>query len=69
MNKIITTICFAMVSTPITAQSSLCIQSIDLRGMIQDEVGTAQSDLSARLVVAITQYHGFQGDVSFADTD
>ncbi len=37
--------------------------------MIQDKAGTAQSDLSARLDVAMTQAHGSQGDVSFADTD
>jgi len=35
---------------------------MDLRfGMIQDEAGTGQSDLSARLDVAMAQYHCFQG--------
>jgi len=51
-----------MVSTPVTAQGSLGIRGMDLRfGMIQDEAGTGQSDLSARLDVAMAQYHCFQG--------
>lgn len=60
----------AMAATPVVAQSSLGIQGLDLQfGMIQDEGGSAQTDVKSRLDVAITEFHGFQGDVAFADTD
>jgi len=69
MKKVIATICIAMASTPVVAQSSLGIQGVDLQfAMIEDENGSAQSNVLNRLDVAITDVHGFQGDVSFADT-
>ncbi|SMX22231.1 hypothetical protein [Boseongicola aestuarii] len=70
MRKFIVSICVAMVATPVAAQSSLGIQGLDLRfGKMQDEAGTAQAELQSRLDVAITEVHGFQGDVAFADTE
>jgi len=70
MRNFIVSICMAMAATPVVAQSSLGIQGLDLQfGMIQDEGGSAQTDVKSRLDVAITEFHGFQGDVAFADTD
>lgn len=70
MRNIIVSICMTMAATPGAAQSSLGIQGLDLRfGMIQDEDGTAKADLQSRLDVAITEVHGFQGDLAFADTE
>ena len=69
MQRLIATMCWMMAATPITAQSSLGIQGMDLRfGMVQDEAGEAQTDIRSRLDVAITEVHGFQGDVAFSDT-
>ena len=60
----------AMAAAPVSAQSSLGIQGLDLRfGMSQDEDGTAQIDVQSRLDVAITEVHGFQGDVVFSETE
>ncbi len=70
MKKIIASLCLALWAAPLAAQSSLGIQGVDLRfGMIQDETGSAQPDVLARVDVAVTEYHGLQGDVSFSDTD
>ena len=70
MQRLLATIFLASVTTPAVAQSSLGIQGMDLRfGLIEDESGTAQSDARLRLDVAITDVHGFQGDVVFADAE
>lgn len=70
MRNFIISICMAMAGTPAAAQSSLGIQGLDLRlGVIQDEDGSAQADLQSHLDIAVTEFHGFQGDVAFADTD
>ncbi|MEM9971095.1 MAG: hypothetical protein AAF762_08350 [Pseudomonadota bacterium] len=46
------------------------IKGSDLRiGAQQDEGGTAQAEAAFVIDVAVTENHGFQGDVSFADTD
>ena len=70
MKNIIATIGLALWGVPVMAQSSLGIQGLDVRlSMIEDEGGEMQSDVLARLDVAVTDYHGLQGDVAFADTD
>lgn len=69
MQKLIATVCIVMAATSATAQSSLGIQGMDLQfGMVEDENSKAQSDVRSRLDVAITDVHGFQGDIAFADT-
>lgn len=69
MRNFIVSLCMAMAAAPAVAQSSLGIQGLDLQfGIIEDEAGTAQTDLKSRLDVAITEVHGFQGDVAFANT-
>ena len=70
MKKVILSICLALWSAPVAAQSSLGIQGLDLQfGQVEDETGTFRTDALARIDVAITEHHGFQGDVSFADTN
>ena len=57
------------VSVPAFAQSSLGITgAIFTLGMTQDEAGEARTEAAATVDVAITSVHGFQGDLSFADT-
>lgn len=56
--------------TPALAQSSLGIQGAGLSfGIAQDEAGVWQNGLGAAVDVAITEVHGFQGDLAFSDTD
>ena len=58
------------VSGPALAQSSLGITGASFNlGATQDESGTYQLEGAAAVVdVAVTSVHGFQGDLSFADT-
>ena len=58
------------VSGPALAQSSLGITGASFSlGATEDEAGTFQLEGAAAVVdVAITSVHGFQGDLSFADT-
>jgi len=51
------------------AQSSLGITGAEFAlGVTEDEAGTAQFNGSAAVNVAITEAHGFQGDVRYDDT-
>lgn len=55
---------------PAFAQSSLGIKGTALTfGAVQDEAGEAQLQSAFRIDVAITEFHGFQGDIAFEDTD
>lgn len=60
----------ASVSGPALAQSSLGITGASFSlGVTEDESGEFQLEGAAAVVdVAITSVHGFQGDLSFADT-
>ena len=70
MQRFIAVVFLILAATPSLAQSSLGIQGLDLQfGTSEDESGNAQTDVQARLDVAITSVHGFQGDVAFSDTD
>lgn len=56
-------------SFPAFAQSSLGITGLDLSlGVVEDEAGDYRGDAHGAVTVAITEYHGFQGDVAFSDT-
>ena len=69
MKSVLVTIfaCFAM---PALAQSSLGITGAELSfGAVQDESGATRMDGRAVVDVAITDVHGFQGDLGFADTE
>ncbi|MDA9865342.1 hypothetical protein N9C96_01560 [bacterium] len=56
-------------SFPAYAQSSLGITGAAFSlGVIEDESGKARGDASGSVSVAITEYHGFQGDLRFSDT-
>ncbi len=56
-------------SFPAFAQSSLGITGATLYlGAIQDEAGDAQATAAFQLDVAITEFHGFQGDLAVSDT-
>ena len=59
-----------IVSGPALAQSSLGITGAAFSlGVTEDEGGTGRLEVAAAVVdVAITSVHGFQGDLSFADT-
>lgn len=37
-------------------------------GLVEDEAGEHRGDARGAVTVAITEYHGFQGDVAFSDT-
>lgn len=52
------------------AQSSLGITGAEFTfGQMQDESGNAQGSVTANVNVAVTEFHGFQGGLSFADTE
>ncbi|NNL17976.1 MAG: hypothetical protein HKP37_04450 [Boseongicola sp.] len=69
MHRVFVTIAMVVFATPVIAQSSLGIQGLDLRfAAVEDEGGKHQIDVQSRLDVAITDVHGFQGDVAFSDT-
>lgn len=56
-------------SVPAFAQNSLGISGVELSwGVIEDETGDYRGDGRAVVDVAITEYHGFQGDLAFSDT-
>lgn len=56
-------------SFPAFAQSSLGITGVELSlGAVEDEAGDYRGDARAVVDVAITQVHGFQGDLSYSDT-
>lgn len=56
-------------SFPAFAQSSLGITGVELSlGAVEDEAGDLRGDARAVVDVAITEVHGFQGDLSFSDT-
>ena len=60
----------ALLAGPVSAQSSLGVIGSELAfGVQQDEGGTAQTVTSFRIDVAVTDVHGFQGDIAFEDTD
>lgn len=57
-----------MTSGPAQAQSSLGITgAVFSLGLVEDEGGDYRGDVSATIDVAITDVHGFQGDLSFKD--
>lgn len=56
-------------SFPAFAQSSLGISGATFSlGMVEDEGGEYRGDASAVVDVAITDVHGFQGDIRFSET-
>ena len=60
---------FACLAGPLAAQGSLGITGASLSvGVIEDEAGATQVEGAAVVDVAITDVHGFQGDLVFADT-
>ncbi len=60
---------FACLAVPVSAQSSLGITGAEVAlGVAADEAGSSRVDGRAVVDVAITDVHGFQGDLSFADT-
>ncbi len=60
----------ALMAGPMSAQSSLGIIGSELAfGFQQDEGGTAQTVTAFKVDVAVTEVHGFQGDIAFEDTD
>jgi hypothetical protein len=55
--------------SPVFAQSSLGITGATLKlASTEDEAGTAQGSLAASVDVRITEVHGLQGGLSFAET-
>lgn len=55
-------------SVPAFAQSSLGISGAELSfGVVEDEAGEYRGDGRAVVDVAVTEFHGFQGDLAFAD--
>ena len=59
----------ACLAAPVAAQSSLGIKGAQFSvGVSEDEAGASQVEGAAVVDVAITDAHGFQGDLSFADT-
>ena len=60
---------FACLAGPLAAQSSLGITGASFSvGVTEDEAGASRVEGAAVVDVAITDVHGFQGDLSFADT-
>ena len=56
-------------ATHASAQSSLGIQSTSIElGGIQDEAGDFQTNAGIGVDVAITSFHGLQGELQFSDT-
>ena len=57
-------------SFPAFAQNSLGISGAELSwGVVEDEAGDYRGDGRAVVDVAVTEYHGFQGDLAFSDAD
>jgi hypothetical protein len=60
---------FASFAVPAFAQSSLGVTGAAFSlGLIEDEGGDFRGEASAVVDVAITEAHGFQGDLRFSDT-
>lgn len=60
---------FACMAGPLAAQSDLGLTGAQLSvGVTEDEAGASRVEGAAVVDVAITDVHGFQGDLSFADT-
>lgn len=60
---------FTSFSLPAFAQSSLGITGAQFSlGAVEDEAGDYRGDARGLADVAITEYHGFQGDLAFSDT-
>ncbi len=66
------TLLFVLVTSfsfPAFAQSSLGISGAELTfGMVEDESGDHRGQARAAVNVAITEHHGFQGDLAYSDT-
>ncbi|MDD9924178.1 MAG: hypothetical protein OXQ92_18140 [Boseongicola sp.] len=70
MIRLLVTTAAVLTAIPAYAQSSLGIRGADLSfGAAQDEFGTAQYELDGSVDVAVTEYHGLQGDLAFYNTD
>lgn len=68
MKSVLVTV-FALLAAPAVAQSSLGISGAEVSlGVVEDENGASRSEARAVVDVAVTDVHGFQGDLSFADT-
>ena len=66
--KYLVSFCVAgLMATPSLAQSSLGISALDLRFGYEDAYEQRSVGLSGSIDVAITEYHGFQGDVDYLD--
>lgn len=60
---------FTCLSFPVFAQGTLGITGAQLSlGAVEDEDGTYRGDARAVVDVAVTQFHGFQGDLAFSDS-
>ena len=60
----------AILAGPVSAQSSLGIKGSELAfGFQQDEAGSAQTQSTFSVDVAVTDVHGLQGDIAFEDTE
>ena len=60
---------FMSIPLPAFAQSSLGITGASFSlGASEDELGMSRVEGAASVDVAITEYHGFQGDLRFSDT-
>ena len=58
-----------LIGSPVFSQSSLGITGATLKlASTEDEAGTAQGSLAASVDVRITDVHGLQGGLSFAET-
>lgn len=56
-------------SFPVVAQETLGLSGAQLSlAAVEDEDGTYRGDARAALDVAVTQFHGFQGDLAFSDS-
>ena len=66
-----TLVCVLMLclAGPVMAQSSLGVTGAAFSlGAVEDEDGTYRGDARASVDVAITDYHGFQGDLAYTDS-
>jgi len=69
MKTVLVAIFASFVAMPVLAQSSLGISGAEFAlGVTEDEAGTAQFNGAAAVNVAITEAHGFQGDLRYDDT-
>ena len=69
MKTVLVAIFASFVAVPVVAQSSLGITGAEFAlGVTEDEAGTAQFNGTAAVDVAITQAHGFQGNIEYTNT-